>query len=413
MSLILRRVSPLFCVPLLQAALWTALARGDEPPAVSERAARIHASGMLWDGHNDLPWRLRSEGDMALEKFDLSKRLNSGQTDIPRLREGGVKAQFWSVYIPSEQKNPARTVTEQIDLVHRLVEKYPADLELALSADDVERIVKSGKIASLIGIEGGVAIENRLAQLRAFYLLGARYMTLTHNTTLDWADAATDAPRHDGLTPFGERVVKEMNRLGMLVDISHVSPATMVDALRVSKAPIIASHSSAYALCPSPRNVPDDVLALVKQNRGVIMVNFYSGFIVADAARRAKSITEEMRAKYPDPAARKQAMDAWYKTEGAKLSRGTIKDVANHIDHLVKVAGIDHVGIGSDFDGITRWPEGLEDVSCYPRLTEVLVRRGYSEVGHPQDSRRQHPQSLPRGRDRSPPAAREYVAGGG
>src|SRR5271157_2174806 len=226
-------------------------------------------------------------------------RLGSGQTDIPRLREGGVKAQFWSVYIPSEHENPARTVTEQIDLVHRLIEKYPADLELALTADDVERIVKSGKIASLIGIEGGVAIENSLAQLRAFHQLGARYMTLTHNTTLDWADAANDTPRHDGLTPFGERVVKEMNRLGMLVDISHVSPATMVDALRVSRAPVIASHSSAYALCPSPRNVPDDILKLVKQNGGVIMVNFYSGFIVPESGKRMRAIVEELRAKYP------------------------------------------------------------------------------------------------------------------
>ena len=196
------------------------------------------------------------------------------------------------------------------------------------------RIVKSGKIASLIGIEGGVAIENSLAQLRAFYQLGARYMTLTHNTTLDWADAANDAPRHDGLTRFGERVVKEMNRLGMLVDISHVSPATMVDALRVSRAPVIASHSSAYALCPSPRNVPDDILALVKQNGGVIMVNFYSGFIVGDAARKVKAIAEQFRTEYHDPAARKQAMETWYRTEGTKLPRGTIKDVADHIDHL-------------------------------------------------------------------------------
>ncbi len=380
MSPSLRHVLPILCLSLMLGAQWTGLARGDEPPAVSERAAKIHASGMLWDGHNDLPWRLRSEEDMALQKFDLSKRLSSGQTDIPRLREGGVKAQFWSVYIPSEHSNPARTVTEQIDLVHRLIEKYPADLELALSADDVERIVKSGKIASLIGIEGGVAIENSLAQLRAFYLLGARYMTLTHNTTLDWADAANDAPRHDGLTHFGERVVREMNRLGMLVDISHVSPATMIDALRVSQAPVIASHSSAYALCPSPRNVPDDVLGMVKQNGGVIMVNFYSGFIVADSARRVKEITHELSDKYPDPVARKQALEAWYKSDGAKLARGTIQDVANHIDHLVKVAGIDHVGIGSDFDGITRWPVGLEDVSCYPRLTEELVRREYSEA---------------------------------
>src|SRR5215468_8136459 len=212
-------------------------------PPVSDRARAVHAAGMLFDGHNDLPWRLRTEGDFALTRFDLSRRLDSGQTDIPRLRAGGVKAQFWSVYIPSEHPNPARTVTEQIDLVRRLVDRYPDALELAYNAADVERIARAGKIASLIGVEGGVAIENSLAQLRAFHQLGARYMTLTHNTTLDWADAATDSPKHDGLSPFGERVVREMNRLGMLVDISHVAPVTMADALRVSQAPVIASHS--------------------------------------------------------------------------------------------------------------------------------------------------------------------------
>jgi membrane dipeptidase len=357
--------------------------RANDPeklPPVSERARQIHAAGILFDGHNDLPWRLRTEGDFGLTKFDLSQRLNSGQTDIPRLREGGVKAQFWSVYIPSEHVNPATTVTEQIDLVHRMVERYPDAFELALSAADVERIAAAGKIASLIGIEGGVAIENNLAQLRAFYALGARYMTLTHNTTLDWADAATDTPKHDGLTPFGERVVKEMNRLGMLVDISHVSPATMADALRVSEAPLIASHSSAYALCPSPRNVPDDILKLVKPNGGVIMVNFYSGFIVRESGKKVRAMIEALRTKYPDREERTKAMEAWFQSEGAKLSRGTYRDVADHIDHIVKVAGINHVGIGSDFDGITMWPVGLEDVASYPRLTDELLRRGYSEA---------------------------------
>ena len=340
---------------------------------MSERARQVHAAGMLFDGHNDLPWRLRTEGDFALTKFDLSQRLDSGQTDIPRLREGGVKAQFWSVYIPSEHPNPARTVTEQIDLVRRMVERYQNVFEMAYTADDVERITRKGKIASLIGIEGGVAIENSLAQLRAFYTLGARYMTLTHNTTLDWADAANDAPKHDGLTPFGERVVKEMNRLGMLVDISHVSPATMADALRVSQAPLIASHSSAFAICPSPRNVPDDILKEVKKNGGVVMVNFYSGFIVPESGKKMRQIREEMLAKYPDRTARAKAMDEWFKSEGSKLARGTYRDVADHIDHIVKVAGIDHVGIGSDFDGITMWPVGLDDVSSYPRLTEELL----------------------------------------
>jgi membrane dipeptidase len=357
--------------------------RADEPeklPPISERARAVHAAGMLFDGHNDLPWRLRSEGDFGLTKFDLSHRLDSGQTDIPRLREGGVKAQFWSVYIPSEHPNPARTVTEQIDLVHRMVDRYPDAFEMAFSAADVERIAAAGKIASLIGIEGGVAIENNLAQLRAFYELGARYMTLTHNTNLDWADAATDTPKHDGLSPFGERVVKEMNRLGMLVDISHVSPATMADALRVSEAPLIASHSSAYALCPSPRNVPDEILKLVRQNGGVIMVNFFSGFIVPESGKKMRAMIEELRTKFPDREERARAMEAWFQSEGAKLSRGTYRDVADHIDHIVKVAGIDHVGIGSDFDGITMWPVGLEDVASYPRLTDELLRRGYSDA---------------------------------
>jgi membrane dipeptidase len=352
----------------------------DNPlPPVSERAKQVHAAGMLFDGHNDLPWRLRAEGDFGLTKFDLSRRLDSGQTDIPRLREGGVKAQFWSVYIPSEHPNPARTVTEQIDLVRRMAERYPDAFEMAYTADDIERIVRSGKIASLIGIEGGVAIENSLAQLRAFYTLGARYMTLTHNSTLDWADAATDSPKHDGLTRLGERFVKEMNRLGMLVDISHVSPATMADALRVSQAPIIASHSSAYAICPSPRNVPDDILKGVKQNGGVVMVNFYSGFIVPESGRKMRAVLQEMRAKYPDRAERMKVLEAWYRTEAGRFSRGSYRDVADHIDHIVKVAGIDHVGIGSDFDGITMWPVGLEDVASYPRLTEELLGRGYSE----------------------------------
>ena len=350
----------------------------DDPvPPVSERAKKIHASGMLFDGHNDLPWRLRAAGDMGFESIDLTKRSDSGQTDIPRLREGGLKAQFWSVYIPSEHENPARTVLEQIDLVHRMVERYPDDFAMAYSADDVEQAVKAGKIASLIGIEGGVAIEDDLAMLRIFARVGARYMTLTHNKTLSWADAATDAPQHDGLTPFGERVVREMNRLGMLVDISHVSPATMLDAIRVSKAPVIASHSSARAIADHPRNVPDEVLKEIPKNGGVIMVNFFSGFIVPEAGKMYEE-RRGMRDKYPDQAAYRRAMTEYNKSH--PMPRGTIKDVADHIDHIVKVAGIDHVGIGSDYDGVTSVPVGLEDVSTYPRLTDELLRRNYSET---------------------------------
>jgi membrane dipeptidase len=365
---------------VLTAALAVAAtSSAEEPAAVSERARAVHASGMLFDGHNDLPWLLRTEGDSALAKFDLSKRLTTGQTDIPRLREGGVKAQFWSVYIPSEHPNPTKTVVEQIDLVNRMVAKYPNDLELALTADDVERIVRAGKIASLIGIEGGVAIDDSLAELRAFYKLGARYMTLTHNKTLSWADAAIGEAKHGGLTPFGETIVREMNRLGMLVDISHVSAETMTDALRVSKAPVIASHSSAFAICPSPRNVPDDVLKAVKANGGVIMVNFYSGFVVPGYSQKVQALTRDLRRKYPDRAERAKAFNAWLKSDDGKI-RGTIQDVANHVDHIVKVAGIDHVGIGSDFDGIQSWPIGLVDVSCFPKLTEELLKRGYSEA---------------------------------
>ncbi len=349
----------------------------DDRPPVSERARRVHEAALLFDGHNDLPWKLRMEGDVTFQTLDIARPLKAAQTDIPRARKGGLKAQFWSVYIPGDHPNPARTVTEQIDLVHRMVERYPDDLEMAYSADDVERIVKAGRIASLIGIEGGVAIEGDLAQLRMFHRLGARYMTLTHNQTLPWADAATDEPRSDGLSPFGERVVREMNRLGMLVDISHVAPGTMADALRVSRAPVIASHSSAFAVCPHPRNVPDDMLERVAANDGVVMVNFFSGFVVPEYARRRAQISKELHAKHPRKDDYDKAIDEWL---GANpLPRGTVADVADHIDHIVKVAGIDHVGIGSDFDGIAAWPVGLEDVSCFPRLTEELLRRGYSE----------------------------------
>ncbi|MGE3818129.1 MAG: dipeptidase [Isosphaeraceae bacterium] len=351
----------------------------EEPrPAVSERARRVHDAGLLFDGHNDLPWLLRAEGDMAFASHDLSQRLPKGQTDVPRLREGGVKAQFWSVYIPSDYPDPARTVIQQIDLVHRMVERYPETFAMAYDADDVERIVKAGKIASLIGIEGGVAIENDLAQLRAFHRLGARYMTLTHNVTLDWADAATDSPRHGGLSPRGERIVREMNRLGMLVDISHVSPDTMDDALRVSEAPVIASHSSAFAVAPHVRNVPDAILKRLPDNGGVVMVNFYSGFIVPEYARRLNEARREIREKHSDPREASRALNAWMRAN--PRPRGTLAMVVDHIDHIVKVAGIDYVGIGSDFDGITSSPEGLEDVSCFPRLTEELLNRGYSEA---------------------------------
>ncbi|AMV36287.1 dipeptidase [Planctomyces sp. SH-PL62] len=349
------------------------------PPPVSERALAVHAAGMLFDGHNDFPWLMRAENDLGMTKFDFAKQVDVGQTDIPRLRKGGLKAQFWSVYIPSEHPNPTKTVVEQMDFVNRLVEKHPDDLQLALTADDVEAAVKAGKIASLMGIEGGVAIDDSFAELRAFYRLGARYMTLTHNKTLAWADAATGERKHGGLSPFGERIVAEMNRLGMLVDISHVSAETMADVLRVAQAPVIASHSSAFALCPVPRNVPDEILTGLKANGGVVMVNFYSAFLVPDSNKNARAAKDPIRKAHPDKADRDKALADWYRNEPGAI-RGTVATVVDHIDHIVKVAGVDHVGIGSDFDGIDSWPVGLDDVSDYPRITEELLRRGYSET---------------------------------
>ena len=258
-----------------------------DPVDYAAKAREIHKTAILFDGHNDLPWQLREEGKIDFESVDISKKLGPPfQTDIPRMKQGGLNAQFWSVYIPGKHPNPLRTVLEQIDIVHRMIERYPNDFEQALTAADVRRIVKTGKCASLIGVEGGVAIENDLSMLRILYSLGTRYMTLTHNQTLDWADAATDKPKHGGLNPFGVRVVREMNRLGMLVDISHVSVDTMSDVLDVTQAPVIASHSSAFALCPHPRNINDDILRRIRLNGGVVMINFFSSFIVPDAFKK-------------------------------------------------------------------------------------------------------------------------------
>ncbi len=351
---------------------------------VSERARRIHAAGLLFDGHNDLPAQLREKSDSRFEKIDISREQPELHTDIPRLRRGGMGAQFWAAFVPSEtitKGGAARFCLEQIDLIQRMAARYSEDLEMAYTAADVERIHRAGRIASLIGIEGGHAIENSLGTLRAFYSLGARYMTLTHSDTHDWADAATDDPRHDGLSPFGEDVIREMNRLGMLVDISHVSPETMRDVLRISRAPVIASHSSAYAVAAHPRNVPDDVLRAMPQNGGVVMVNFFSGFVVPESAALTQEIfrvMREMRKRYPD--------DAEFNREGERYRRehpipaGTMSILVDHIDHIVRTAGIDHVGLGSDYDGINRLPVGIEDVSCYPRITQALLDRGYSET---------------------------------
>ncbi len=349
----------------------------------ARRADELHKRALVVDGHNDLPWRLLTKAGADFDRFDLAVRHEDGHTDIPRLREGGVDAQFFAAYVPSDCEGPgaARVALEQIDLIRRMVARY-ADFELALGADDVRRIAGSGRIAALIGVEGGQAIENSLAVLRTFYALGARYLTFTHIDSTDWADAATDEPRHGGLSGFGEEVVREMNRLGMLVDISHVSAETMADALKVSEAPIVATHSGARAVNANSRNVPDDILRRIRENGGVVMVNFYSGFVVPEAAEVASDMLtayREARERFgDDSAALENAMRQW--EEDHPIPRGTVSDLVDHIDHIVEVAGIDHAGLGSDFDGIVNAPEGLEDVSKFPAITEELIRRGYSEA---------------------------------
>jgi membrane dipeptidase len=340
----------------------------------------------LIDGHNDLPWQYRKHSndfsaiDLARDTSQLTPPL---VTDIPRLRLGGVGAQFWSVYVPAIPAGPpaVQAVFEQIDVVHRMVAQYPDTFQLALTAADIERIHRQGRIASLIGMEGGHSINNSLAVLRMTYALGARYMTLTHTKNTDWADAAGDQPQCHGLTPFGEEVVREMNRLGMMVDLAHVTDETMRAALKVSQAPVIFSHSAARALCDSPRNVPDDVLAATARNGGVVMVYFVPGYLTERASiAMAASDAEKARLRklYPDNSARYQkAMAAWRRRHPS-LHEASLSDVADHIDHVRKVAGIDHVGIGSDFEGFSGAPDGLEDVSCYPALLAELMRRGYT-----------------------------------
>jgi membrane dipeptidase len=355
---------------------------GTQAASLHERALRLHRSALLVDGHNDLPERMRDEAHSSFDEIDIAKRLAKGHTDIPRLREGGVGAQFWSAYVPVETMKTgtaARFALEQIDLIRRMVARYSNDLELALSSDDIERIHAKGKIASLIGLEGGHAIESSLAVLRDFYALGVRYMTLTHTSTHDWADAATDEPKHHGLSPFGEDVVREMNRLGMLIDISHVSADTMRHVLRISRAPVIASHSSAFALAPHPRNVPDDVLRSIASSGGVVMVNFFPGFLDTAAAQIATgvyAVQNELASKTPEE--RDAALERWRQEH--PLPKVPFTRVVDHIEHIAKIAGVDHVGLGSDFDGIGDVPVGMEDVSCYPKITEELLRRGWSEV---------------------------------
>ncbi len=384
---------------LLPAAFALASAQAQSPvPSAKDvaRAERVLRASPVFDGHNDLPWRIREDSvaPRDVDAYDLHKH-TPGMTDLPRMKKGHLGAQFWSIYIPGEASDGtykpngkvtstpgyARVQIEQFDIARRVIAKYP-ELQWTTTAAGARASMRNGKVASLLGIEGGHAIENSLAVLRQYYDLGARYMTLTHNVTLDWADAALDSAKHGGLTPFGKDVVREMNRLGMLVDLAHVSPGTMSAALDVTQAPVIFSHSGARALVNTPRNVPDSILARMPKNGGVVMVPFVTSFVspaiqahdealqtmVADARRSHPGDTTAVRAQYK----------LWLASH--PRPKATIADVADQIEHVRRIAGVDHVGIGSDFDGITENVVGLEDVSTFPALFAELARRGWSDA---------------------------------
>jgi membrane dipeptidase len=352
-------------------------------PTLLDRARALLREHPIIDGHNDLPWQIRqhTDGGGDLDAYDLTQR-TPGHTDLPRLRAGGVGGQFWSVYVPAEVGGGyARMQLEQLDLARRMIARYPDDLALCRTADDVERAIASGRIASLLGMEGGHVLEGSLGALRAFGDLGAAYLTLTHNRNTEWADSATDDPVHGGLTDLGRAIVREMNRIGMLVDLSHVAPTTMADALDVATAPVIFSHSSARAVCDVPRNVPDDILRRLPENGGVCMVTFVAGFVSAAAAAAivpAHAEISRRSAGIADPGRLRAIRDEVM--EGIDVPRPTVADVADHVDHVARVAGVEHVGIGGDFDGSLIWPVGLEDVSCYPVLFAELLARGWTDA---------------------------------
>jgi membrane dipeptidase len=383
--------SALFLISLVAMAVLTARPKAagqaattsSPDAALLERAHKLLKEVPLVDGHNDLPWAMRENAGYDFTKIDIKLPQPKLHTDIPRLRQGGLGGQFWSVYVPAtlQGTHAVSATLEQIDCVYELVRRYPETFEIARTADDVERIFKKKKIASMIGMEGGHSIDNSLATLRMFAKLGAGYMTLTHSLNTPWADSATDTPQHNGLTKFGEAVVREMNWLGMLVDLSHVSPDTMQAALRVTQAPVIFSHSSARALVDVPRDVPDAILQQLPKNGGVIMVTFVPGFSSTEVANYNRLETAQqtlLKSQTPnDDNAVKAGMTTWAETHPAP--KATLQQVADHIDHVRKVAGIDHIGLGSDFDGITSVPTGLEDTSKYPALIAELLKRGYSD----------------------------------
>lgn len=391
-------VRPMPSLAALAAALLLAGPAAAQPVSEEQAAATARAAleaAPVFDGHNDAPGQLRSRENNQINDFDFTDTLaehahaegaagSPMHTDLNRLREGKVGAQFWSVYVPhnADEAEAVQQTIEQIDVTKRLIARYPDALRYALTADEVERAMREGRIASLLGMEGGYSIGSNLGVLRQFHAMGARYMTLTHNSNIPWADSATDAPKHDGLTEFGKDVVREMNRLGMLVDLSHVSEATMMDALDVARAPVIFSHSGARGVTGHPRNVPDSVLARLPENGGVVMVVALPRFINEKVrlwdARRAGVIAAARVEHLGNPAAAAKAVEAWVAANPEP--KASIKDVADHIDHIRKVAGVEHIGIGGDYDGMPTGPVGMEDVRGYPALFTELARRGYSQA---------------------------------
>lgn len=351
--------------------------------SLEARARAVMEKAPVIDGHNDLPWEMREKVGYDFGTRDIAKPQPVMMTDIPRLRQGHVGGQFWSVYVPAELQGDAAVsaTLEQVDAVYEMVRRYPSVFTLVRTADEMQKAMAGGRIGSIMGMEGGHSIDSSLGTLRMFRRLGVGYMTLTHGRNVPWADSATDTPGVQGLSAFGEEVVREMNRLGMLVDLSHVSPDTMADAIRVSKAPVIFSHSNARAVCDVPRNVPDQILTQLASNGGIVMVTFVPGFVSQEAAaysRQAQAQVQAFRSQYPnDEAAQKAALAEW--RQAHPEPRATIAQVADHVDHLRKVAGIDNIGFGGDFDGITSVVQGLEDVSTYPALVAELLRRGYSD----------------------------------
>jgi len=348
-----------------------------------ERAMELHGQVPLIDGHNDLPWRYRRMANRAISAMNISEHQPQLHTDIPRLRQGGVGGQFWSVFVPTslDSSQHVSATMEQIDLVYNLIRRYPETFQLALDADQVETAFRQGKIASMIGMEGGHSIDNSLATLRMFHRLGARYMTLTHSQNVAWADSCTDEPRSYGLSEFGREVVREMNRLGMLVDLSHVSPDTMRDALDTVEAPVIFSHSSAKAVADHPRNVPDDVLERIVGNGGVVMVSFVPSFVSQEVIDyyQARDYERERLESIAEMDEDQVGTELLKWEDSNPTPDATLSQVVDHIDHIRDVAGVKHIGIGSDFDGIGSVPVGLEDVSTYPALTAELINREYSD----------------------------------